>query len=435
MLKKLTLTHLGPVETIDLDFSERFNVITGDNGLGKSFVLDVAWWALTRQWAGLPAWPRPAAVDKASIHARITGEKGGISKLDSTFVQGSGWSPKGGRPANPGLVVYARVDGGFAVWDPARNDWRSAPSMGISDPDRPAAYVFQPHEVWEGLERRNPPTDEAASRLKSSVLCRGLIAHWVDWQRRESDEHRQLCHVLEELSPPDGKLEPGEPADAYAVTGVEDDRELPTIRMPHGEVVPAHFVSAGVRRIMALSYLLVWAWQSHLKACERTGRRPTRRIVVLVDEIEAHLHPRWQRTILRSLRRVMEKLESQPEVQLLAATHSPLVLASLEPLFEAGKDRLWAFNLRGRDVDIHRVDFYPHGNVNDWLVETFGLGLAASEEAERAVELVLDVFRADAPGEAQIERADRALRAARLAPGTALGARWALFKAERGAST
>lgn len=25
-------------------------LITGDNGLGKSFLLDVAWWALTRRW-------------------------------------------------------------------------------------------------------------------------------------------------------------------------------------------------------------------------------------------------------------------------------------------------------------------------------------------------------------------------------------------------
>ncbi|WP_218969708.1 hypothetical protein, partial [Candidatus Synechococcus spongiarum] len=28
----------------------RLNLSIGDNGLGKSFLLDVAWWALTRKW-------------------------------------------------------------------------------------------------------------------------------------------------------------------------------------------------------------------------------------------------------------------------------------------------------------------------------------------------------------------------------------------------
>lgn len=431
MLKRLTLTHLGPTDEIDLTFADRFNVVTGDNGLGKSFILEVAWWALTRQWADLPAWPHPTVASKATISAKITKKTGGVSPLESVFDASSGWTAKGGRPVNPGLVLYARVNGGFAVWDPARNYWRDAPSLGISQPDRPAAYIFAPHEVWEGLTRPTSGPQEAATRLKQQVLCQGLIAHWVKWQQKDSAEFRLLREILAALSPANGQLQPGEPVDAITITGVEDDRELPTIRMPHGEIVPAHFASAGVRRVMAMAYLLVWAWQSHLDACERHGQKPTRRIVVLVDEIEAHLHPRWQRTILRSLLKVMQALESKPKVQLVAATHSPLVLASLEPLFDEKQDRLWAFHADGPDVSIEQADFYPHGSVNEWLRDVFGLGLAASEEAERAERLVMAVFRTDSPSDAQVEEAEQALRKARLAPGTALGARWALFKRRR----
>lgn len=47
MLSKLTLEGVGPAKRLDVEFSERLNLITGDNGLGKSFLLDVAWWALT----------------------------------------------------------------------------------------------------------------------------------------------------------------------------------------------------------------------------------------------------------------------------------------------------------------------------------------------------------------------------------------------------
>ena len=41
-----------------LEFGPRLNLLTGDNGLGKTFALDLAWWTLTRTWAGLPAMPR-----------------------------------------------------------------------------------------------------------------------------------------------------------------------------------------------------------------------------------------------------------------------------------------------------------------------------------------------------------------------------------------
>jgi hypothetical protein len=155
---------------------------------------------------------------------------------------------------------------------------------------------------------------------------------------------------------------------------------------------------------------------------------------LLVDEIEAHLHPRWQRTILRSLLKVMQTLESKPKVQLLAATHSPLVLASLEPLFEQTRDRLWSFNLIEGEARIEQAEFHPHGSVNDWLRTIFQLGLAGSREAEIAELLINAVFQSPAPTDEQVNEADDALRKARLAPGTALGARWALFKRERAAS-
>jgi predicted ATP-binding protein involved in virulence len=43
--------------------------------------------------------------------------------------------------------------------------------------------------------------------------------------------------------------------------------------------------------------------------------------VVLIDEIELHLHPRWQRTIIRHLRKTF------PNCQFILTTHSPLVIS------------------------------------------------------------------------------------------------------------
>ena len=50
MIKHLKMTNVGPAPKMELEFGKRLNVITGDNGLGKSFLLDIAWWAMTRKW-------------------------------------------------------------------------------------------------------------------------------------------------------------------------------------------------------------------------------------------------------------------------------------------------------------------------------------------------------------------------------------------------
>jgi energy-coupling factor transporter ATP-binding protein EcfA2 len=46
--------------------------------------------------------------------------------------------------------------------------------------------------------------------------------------------------------------------------------------------------------------------------------------IVLIDEVEQHLHPRWQRNIMRLL------TESFPHVQFISTTHSPLVASGCE---------------------------------------------------------------------------------------------------------
>lgn len=95
-----------------------------------------------------------------------------------------------------------------------------------------------------------------------------------------------------------------------------------------------------MRRIAALAYLLVWTWREHQLACERFRVSPAREVVFLIDEMECHLHPQWQRRIVPALLNVMEALSGARgvPVQLLAATHSPLVLASVEPSFDPHKD-------------------------------------------------------------------------------------------------
>lgn len=188
MLKNLDLKEIGPAAELNLEFSPRLNFLTGDNGLGKSFVLDTAWWVLTRTWArGIKAVPGDDA-NKPSIGFSYTKSSNGSITDTSAFIRRTqSWPLKKGRPAIPGVVIYAGVDGSFSVWDPARNYWKNDEEGSV---ERPKSFDFTPEQVWKGLVTPDGVTH-----------CVGLINDWVLWQRGQEPEFDSLTKVLEVLSP------------------------------------------------------------------------------------------------------------------------------------------------------------------------------------------------------------------------------------------
>lgn len=377
MLKELKLSNVGPAAAMELEFGPRLNLITGDNGLGKSFLLDIAWWAMTGKWpaevnsrltSGRIALPndkrKNAAIDFAIT--AISGDKSGSRQFDR---ESQNWSRSQGRPIKSGLVFYAMSDGSFAVWDPERNYWRDK-----EDPaGRQDAYVFTPKEVWDGLQTQD-----------GNWLCNGLIRDWAGWQKENGRAFKSLSAVLRHLSPDaDELLEPGE----LTRISLTDVRDMPTIKMPYGMEVPILHVSAGMRRIIALAYFLVWCWEEHLKAVELKGVEPEERVTFLIDEVESHLHPRWQRSVIPSLLEVMQLLATDAKVQLVAVTHSPLVMASVEPTFDVDQDAWFDLDLESNEVVLRQRTFIRHGDASRWLTsEAFDLGSSRSLEAEKTLE-------------------------------------------------
>ncbi|HEX2569637.1 MAG TPA: ATP-binding protein [Polyangia bacterium] len=427
MLDSLQLQNVGPAAEMRLEFAPRLNLITGDNGLGKSFLLDVAWWALTRKWpqdlnenltSGYAA--RPIDVtQKATIKFSVESQSGRVEYESSYVPADQSWLGKAGRPWNPGLVIYALADGGFAVWDPARNYWKKKGNIDVQE--RLPAYVFSSKEVWDGL----PVLVDG----KTTKASNGLVADWASWIREGKDDAKRMAAVLALLAPTSGDdtLKPG---DTFARLSVNDARDIPTVRMGYGQDVPILYASLGVRRIAALSYMLSWAWREHLIASKQLGQQPSSRIVMLFDEIEAHLHPRWQRAVVPALLKAVQTLtdDAGASVQLIAATHSPLVLASMEPLFDADKDAWFDLDLEAQKVELRKREYVRLGEVGNWLVsEAFDLKEPRSLEGERAVRAATDVLSAEKPSLAEIEAADKQLRDAGLPDIDPFWVRWDYF--------
>ena len=417
-LKYLFATGVGPIDPLHVEFGDRVNLITGDNGLGKSLILDLAFWQLTNSWPGQEPLLSPEIAQVAStIDGASTDE---IHRSIYFYPDRQRWTWKPGGQPKSGLVIYARANGGFSVWDPARNYYRdsSDPELG----EAPRAFTMTQSEVWSGLQ---------AGRDGAS-LCNGLIRDWVSWQRERRPEFDVLRNLLAALSPDGDALVPAEPKRLSP----DDVRDFPTLRTAYGEI-PATQASEAVRRILGLAYLIAWTWTEHQRAAKLRGLNPSSRLVVLVDEIEAHLHPRWQRTILPSLLRAIDGLNAEARVQLIGVTHAPLLLASVEPLFDAERDRLFVIDLV-RDnghakVEIRQQDFRRHGDATAWLTsDVFDLSEAMSIPAEEVRKTASALMAPEAtPSATDYAQVDEKLRSL-LAPEDVFLLRWRHFGESRG---
>jgi hypothetical protein len=157
--------------------------------------------------------------------------------------------------------------------------------------------------------------------------------------------------------------------------------------MAYGQEVPVAHVTSGMRRIISLAYFLVWCWEEHLKAKQFLGEEPETKTVFLVDEVESHLHPKWQRTVIHSLLTVMDRLIPSSEVQLIAVTHSPLIRSSVETLFDASRDAWFDLDLVNNKLVLSKRDFVRHGEFKQWLTsDAFDLKSFYNLVAEKVLE-------------------------------------------------
>jgi predicted ATP-binding protein involved in virulence len=132
--------------------------------------------------------------------------------------------------------------------------------------------------------------------------------------------------------------------------------------------------------------------------------------VVLIDEVDLHLHPRWQQTVLSKLAKTF------PNLQFIITTHSPIVITSVESqgirILEEGELLLAPHGVKGAEESrvLERVfgvkSRPPENEVVKKLEEYLSLVYSDCWDSERARELrfILDSnFRGEEP---ELTRAD-----------------------------
>ena len=102
--------------------------------------------------------------------------------------------------------------------------------------------------------------------------------------------------------------------------------------------------------------------------------------IVLIDEIELHMHPTWQRRIIKTLRTTF------PNIQFFITTHSPQVLGEIGE--EINIYQLSTENNKFECIKINSLDAWDSNYILEGFMETSSLNLDTKGEIARMYELI-----------------------------------------------
>lgn len=175
-----------------------------------------------------------------------------------------------------------------------------------------------------------------------------------------------------------------------------------------GTPVPPASLPDGFRSTIAWIVDMCVAWCETLPADTKSTKSEDVRGVVLVDEIDLHLHPSLQRVLVPRLRELF------PGVQWIVTTHSPLVLGSFDRTEIIALDRSEPGGVRALD---RQITGFTTDEIYSWLMGVPPQSTVADammRDRPDAADLLVEVSPDVSPQEAAQRVASRRARFERL---------------------
>ena len=307
--------ELGPID-------ERLTVFHGDNGHGKTSVLNAITVGLGAVPTLLPKVPgigfRDIDKRRSARFVRVT-----LETTDGVVwerQQGTAPLNRVGKSEPVGLRLLREKMNGIVSAD-ERGEEIDLPIVAFYGADRAAFSVPQRRSGYE----EKPRYFTLAGALSAGIDFRSFF----EWFRDEEDKELRAWR-----SDPNKKSRELE-AVRTAITSM-----IPGASEPRIEFGPLRFMvtlrsESGTREDLRIDqmgggYQAVLALAADLarRMAQGNPHRATpcdSEAIVLIDEIDLHLHPAWQQRVLRDL------LRTFPNTQFLVSTHSPQVLTTVKP--------------------------------------------------------------------------------------------------------
>ena len=316
-LASVKIENFRAIRQLDLTLHERLTVLFGDNAHGKTSVLS----AIAVGLGVIPTLlPDVAGINfKPTIDRRGWLSPGVLMTTTDDIV----WSRGGTWGRNPGTKQLLRTILRI-VWSDSHNEPpEELPIVAFYDTDRAALDVPRRRRNFRG---EFPRYAALAGALSPRTNFRDFFK-WFhakeDAELREQKKRRDFDYRLKELDMVRRAITEMIPGASNPRIELHPLRFMVSLQTESGKLehLSLDQLSGGYRIMLALAADLarrMTQGNPHLDNPLNTEA------IVLIDEVELHLHPLWQQCVLNHLMRTF------PNTQFIVSTHSPQVLTTVK---------------------------------------------------------------------------------------------------------
>ncbi len=402
-LLRLIAEGVGPFERLDLDFSDGHgnphlgpHILAGVNGSGKSTALRAIAWVMNRPNCGFnhTEWDHFLAGHAFSgALAEVQNPSGSRFTRACATDNVQTWIKRSlypGSESGIGRLLGMPLPpehGSHAAWFQTQSVREITVFFAAYAPSRALRHL-------ERLERAEMPNDPYGNCLafESTVDNQGIQAWLRDLRSRSA--------IAKETGKPSQRYERSLERFQTALglvcgQGVHYEVEIePTLQLrlrAFGQSLNFSQLPDGVRN--TVGWLADFIMRQDLMEWDPAlgGKRPG---ILLLDEVDAHLHPRWQRTLLPAMRQAL------PDVQIIVTSHSPFVISSCRGA------RVHVLDLKDGRASLVRSEDVPFGeSVTATLREIFGISSRFDVDTEKKLEEWNELSRQAAAG--RLSRGDK----------------------------
>ncbi|WP_121967544.1 AAA family ATPase [Leptolyngbya sp. BC1307] len=407
-LKRLILTHVRAFEQAELAFQPGVNLIVGVNGVGKSTILDTLRFLLAQclpkitaaRKSKLTFEPSDISVSQNTLSAELRFEafdtdfrylvQQSRAKFGSVSESKENIEKDIQNMSRERRIEERRLrESGYSY--EAEDIQKLTPSLSSLKTNtrrlkrQPLAVYFSPYRSLANTSK-GKPTNAFADSLEHRSLMLTEFSSWWLVQKSLSEESETAKRHLQVLSEATALiLDTCTDVRVDKESYVSEDKEgrkrtienTTLLINKDGITLDVRQLSDGERGMLALVLDLA----RRLSQANPELDNPLEgEAVVLIDEIGLHLHPRWQRTIVKRL------TDTFPNCQFIATTHSPLVIGEVDP------NGIILLNRKNGHVNVVQEGLQGFGLDSSWILEHIMDTDSRNPEAQDQIDNIEDAL-------------------------------------------
>lgn len=402
IVKSLTLTNYRGFPKLEIEFGDKITILVGVNGSGKSAVLRALAAVLAHLLPRLtPSKEIPALLSAGDVHKdkpalTISATFQGDELLhhvqltravaDKTKVKGyaerrdkARFALRGtakGSKEEKALLEEIRFLGELLEQDKDHPSFQTqklgAPQRAYPTTSQPIAVLYATSRYLDQMPPRLPasrpfePANAYQNALVGAEVSLGLFATWF-WAARSGALGARDAgkHLLRHLETVINNLLPG-----FSEPRLKENAPPKFYVKKNGKEFELSQLSDGERGLLALAFDLT----RRITIANPDLKDPVAesQAIVLLDEIELHLHPSWQREVIGRL------IKTFKNCQFIATTHSPQVIGEIE--------RKAAFLISPNYPNGYKKPPVARGADSNWILDHVMEGAASETPSARSLQ-------------------------------------------------